>query len=136
MKLEPGRASLSGRPDFLRPAPVEKAPVVPKQRKCCMCQIPDVMHLVDNEPHHTVTIELRWIEAQNEAQAQQKITDYLKARGWHYRFHLGKHAMERDICRSCLVRHQEIEQEFRRKKKEELNSSSNSESYYLALCGD
>lgn len=132
-----GRSSLSGRPEFLQPAVAVKAPAVPVgPRICCACKQADIVQIVDDAPHHSVTLELRWIGALNEAQARQKISGYLAQRGWRYKFHLGKHAMERDICRECLMRHREIEREFKRKKSNELKSSSNSESYYMALCGD
>ena len=136
MKLSPERTSLSGRPDFLKPDPVQMSAPAPKQRICCMCAVPDMAQMVEGEPHHSVTVELRFIQAENEAQAQQKVTGYLKARGWKYRLHLGRHAMERDICRGCLIRHAELEKEFSRKKSNELKASHYSESYYLALCGD
>lgn len=136
MKLSPGRTSLSGRPEFLRPAVVQTSAPAPVQRKCCLCGLLNVAHLIDGEPQHTVTIELRFLTAQNEAQAKEKVTPYLASRGWRYRYHLGRHAMERDICRACLIAHQEIGREFQRKKSNELKANNNSDSYYLALCGD
>jgi hypothetical protein len=105
-------------------------------RSCSACQKPDVLLMIEDEPFHTVTIELRFLEAPNKAVAEQKITRYLAAKGWRYKWHLGRHAMERDICRECLLRYLEVEQEFRRKKTNELKGSMNSESFYLALCGD
>lgn len=138
MKLEPGRTSLSGRPEFLRAAlPVQtSAPAVLAPRKCCACGTADVVQLIEGEPDHSVAIELRFIAAQNEEQAKKQITPYLKTRGWRYRFHLARHAMERDICRPCLIAHEEIEREFKRKRSSEINSSGNAESYYAVLCGD
>ena len=135
-KLSPGRTSLSGRPEFLRPAPVQTSPVVAAPRQCCMCGLLDVAHLVEGEPHHTVTVELKFLTAQNEAQAREHVSGYLKTRGWRYRYHLGRHAMERDICRACLMAHQEIGKEFARKRSNELKSHMQSDSYYRALCGD
>jgi hypothetical protein len=101
-----------------------------------MCRLPNTTHLVDGEPENTITVELKFLDAPNEAVAKQRITPYLKARGWKYRMHLGRHAMERDICRDCLERHAILEGEFQRKRSNELKASVYSDSYYSALCGD
>lgn len=136
MKLEPGRTSLSGRPEFLKPAPVQMSAPVPIERKCCACGLKDVVHLIEDQPEHSVTIELHFLKAENEQQARKLVTPYLASRGWRYKFHLGRHAMERDICRPCMLAHNELEQEFKRKRTNELKSNLNSDSYFLALCGD
>lgn len=135
MKLEPGRTTLSGRPEFLRPAPVQTSAPPVAQRRCAACNVEDIVHLVGGESVHTITIELRYIEAANEEVGKQKVTPYLKARGWRYRYHLGRHAMERDICRPCMEAQRAMRKEFQRKRENELKSGSNSESYYLAVCG-
>jgi len=105
-------------------------------RACCACGKPDAVRVMDGKADHSVTVELKFITAQNPEQAKRQITPYLAARGWRYRFHLGRHAMERDICRECLNAHSEMSKEFSRKRTNELKSSMNSESYYLAICGD
>ena len=135
MKLEPGRTSLSGRPEFLRPAVVQTPAIAPRARKCSMCGVSDIASEMEGEPHHSVTIDLRWIPAKNEAEAKQQVLGRA-SRGWRYKFHLGRYAMERDICRPCLIRHQEMEQEFKRKRSNESKSSMQSDSYYLAVCGE
>lgn len=137
MKLEPLRGSLSGRPEFLR----EKVAAVPVQaaplpRKCCECGLVDALHDFGDEKVNSVAVELKFIDAPNEVVAKQRVTANFKAHGWQYRIHLGRHAMVRDICRPCMEAHREIQKEFKAKKAAELNSSLNSESYYLALCGD
>jgi hypothetical protein len=101
-----------------------------------MCGTPDVVQLIDDAPDHSVAVELKFLVAANEQVARQQITPYKAARGWRYKFHLGRFAMERDICRGCLIAHQEIEREFSRKRTQELKSSMQSDSYYLSLCGD
>jgi hypothetical protein len=136
VKLAPERTSLSGRPEFLRAAPVQTSAPAPVVPTCAMCRLVDTPHMIGSEPHHTVTVELKFIDAPNDAAAKLKITPYLKARGWKYRMHLGRHSMERYICRECLERHAILEGEFQRKRSQELKSSMNSDSYYLALCGD
>jgi hypothetical protein len=137
VKLSPGRTSLSGRPEFLRPlAPIQTSAAAPVQRKCCACGKHDIVHLIEGEPDHTVTIELKYLQAKNEEMAKAQITPYMASRGWRYKFHLGRFAKERDICRACLIAHQEIEKEFRSKRTNELKSNLNSDSYYLAVCGD
>lgn len=130
------RTSLSGRPEFLRPAVQVQKPVALATRKCAMCGIPDVVQMWDDSPEHSVTVELRYLTAANEEVAKQKITPYLVSRGWRYKYHLGRFAMERDICRACLIAHKELEDEFKRKRTNEMKSSMQSDSYYLALCGD
>lgn len=135
MKLS-DRTSLAGRPEFLRPASQVEKPIALVPRKCAMCGVLDVVQTWNDEPMHSVSIELRYIAAANEEVAKQKITHYLTSRGWRFRFHLGRFAMERDICRACLVAHKELEAEFKRKRTNELKSSLKSDSYYLALCGD
>ena len=105
-------------------------------RKCCMCGVTDIVHLIEGEPDHSVAIELKFLKAANEHVAKQQVNGYMAARGWRYKCHLGRHAMERDICRPCLMAHDELASEFSRKKSNELRASAHSDSYYLALCGD
>jgi hypothetical protein len=130
------RASLSGKPEFLRPAPVVQTSAPVLRRKCCMCGKPDVVQTIEGEPDHSVAVELKFVTAANEDVAKAMVTPRMAARGWRYKLHLGRHALERDICRVCLLAHREIQHEFAAKRSSELKSSTQSESYYLALCGD
>lgn len=138
MKLEPGRTSLSGRPEFLQPpppAPIAIKPLGP--RHCSSCNCIDVTQIVQGEYgtdgaqkiEHKVTIELRYLKAREDC------TGYLQSKGWRYRFHQGRHAMERFICRSCLAEHGFMEKEFRQKKARELRHGSQPDAYYMAICG-
>jgi hypothetical protein len=131
VRLEPARTSLSGRPEFLQPpAKVQAAPKPLGPRKCISCGVTDVAQTIHDETVHSVTIELRYLKAENE------LTPYLKAKGWRYRFHQGRHSMERDICRACLIAHGEMEKEFQQKRSRELKKSGNHDTYYTALCGE
>jgi hypothetical protein len=137
VRLEPSRSSLSGRPEFLQAPKVQTSAPVVRKRKCSSCGLADVAQDLSGELSHSVTVELRYIDGvQNEQAARAKITPYLAGRGWKYKFHLGRFAMERDICRACLIAHTEMEKEFAQKRSRELKSGTQADAYYMALCGD
>ena len=83
---------------------------------------------------HSVTVELRYLRALSEADAKRQITDYLVSRGWRYRLHQARHAMERFICRQCLRQVTEMQRDWDRKSQEERRT--NVESYYELICND
>lgn len=56
-------------------------------------------------------------------------------RGWRHKIHQGRNAMERWICRPCLLSRTEMGEEFRRKRERELGKT-NHDPYYLAVCGE
>lgn len=135
-RLEPNRVNLSGLP-FAPPAPVPP-PIKIEARKCSACGIADVTQAVEGyfdergetRIDHLVTIELRYLSKPEE------LTSYLKSKGWKYRKHQGRDAMERFVCRPCMNAQREMSQEFSRKRSKEMRSSSNHDTYYRALCGD
>lgn len=102
-----------------------------------MCGCPD--YLTANEAEqdqygntlyeHNVGYELRWLKAPADC------TPNLKARGWRYLVTQARHAMERDICKPCLLATQEMSREFRRKRSKEIGEGT-SDPYYLAVCGE
>jgi hypothetical protein len=132
MKLEQERESLSGRQIVAEPI----APVGP--RTCVSCGVEDVAREVEGQYgvtgqklfEHLVTIELRYLKKPEDC------TSYLKARGWSFRVHQGRPAMQRFICRPCMNAHAIMEKEFKLKRSRELGSNSNHDTYYTALCGE
>jgi hypothetical protein len=135
MKLEPGRTSLSGRPDFLKPqAPLQTVLPELEPRKCVSCSCDDVVHQVhaegDVKYEHKVTLEMRYL-----AKAED-LTPYLASKGWKARILQGRPAMQRFICRPCLIGHELMQKEFNRKRAKELRSSLNHDTYYTAVCGE
>jgi hypothetical protein len=100
------------------------------------CGVGNVAHLLHGEMENSLESELKYLTAQNKEQAQAMITPYLASRGWKYRYHLGRHAMERDICKPCLEGCREMEREFAQKRSRELKSGSQADAYYMAICGD
>jgi hypothetical protein len=78
---------------------------------------------------HRVTIELRYLKSQDECTAARR------AHGWRYKLHQARHAMERFLCRPCLIATQEMSKEFGSKREKELGKQ-NADPYYLALCGE
>lgn len=101
------------------------APITP--RICSVCGCPDCV--LNAEGEHRVTIELRYLKSRGE------FTPYLEARGWRYRKHQARDAMERFICRRCLIATREMSHEFKRKREKELGAK-NFDPYYLAVCGE
>lgn len=136
MKLEPGRETLSGLP--FQPPPIAPPPVKVGPRTCSACGVADVTQRIEGyfdergetRIEHLVTIELRYLKKPEE------LTAYLKSKGWRGKKHQGRDAMERFVCRPCLIAQREMSQEFSRKRSKELRSSSNTDSYYRTLCGD
>ena len=102
-----------------------------------MCGCPDRITTVEGEfdvrgnkrIEHQVTIELRYIKD------RQHCTLNLEAKGWRYRLHQARHAMERFVCRPCLIATQDMAGEFRRKREKELGQK-NHDTYYLAVAGE
>jgi len=95
-----------------------------------MCSKADVVQAVGDEVQHLVEIELRYTKERS------PISTYMASKGWKYKYHLGRHALERDICIYCLAAHDEMDKEFRQKKARDLKSGKHSDGYYMALCGD
>lgn len=106
-------------------------------RICSVCRRSDVASVVEGETdargnkriEHLVTIELRYLKSQDECTANRQ------THGWRYRIHQGRHAMERFVCRVCLIATREMAQEFDRKRSKELGAK-NHDPYYLAVCGE
>ncbi len=106
-------------------------------RVCSVCGCQDVATVVEGETDslgrkridHLVTIELRYLKSAAEC------TPHRQLKGWRPKTHQGRHAMERFICRPCLVATQEMSREFRRKRDRELGAK-NHDPYYLAVCGE
>jgi hypothetical protein len=102
-----------------------------------VCGCADKVTILENETdprgnkrvEHSVTVELRYMKERADC------TPGLEARGWRYRLHQARHAMERFICRRCLMATREMGEEFRRKRTKELGMK-NHDPYYLAVCGE
>lgn len=108
-------------------------------RVCSRCKVED--HTIVREGQidfagrsileHNVTEELRYIK---DAKA---ITFWHKTRGWRFRPHLGRNAMVRLICRSCLNEASIMQKDLERKKRADVGGNDAGQySYYLNLCGD
>lgn len=116
---------------------VSIAPVKSVPRTCSVCGCADHLTAVegDLDPRgnkrieHRVTIELRYLRQ------REDFTAHLQVRGWRYKLHQGRHAMERFVCRACLIATQEMGREFRLKRQKELGMQ-NHDPYYLAVCGE
>lgn len=142
MKLEPNRTSLSS------------APVVPTKRyaweglsvsqtltanpPCVSCGAADVVHIVEGsyEPNaeqtreHLVTPDIQYLKSLAECTVRNR------AQGWKPLTFQGRPAMQRFICRPCLIGKQQMHHEHKRKVSEELKGSMQGDSYYLAVCGE
>lgn len=135
MRLEPGRTSLSGRPDFLRPPePVQTSAIALAPRFCASCGCEDLIQTVHEEGgsriEHKVTIELKYLKKPEEC------TFYMQSKGWKPRILQGRPAMERFICRPCITGHELMQKEFSQKRAKELRSSANHDTFYSAMCGE
>jgi hypothetical protein len=116
---------------------VSIAPAKPVLRICSVCGCQDKLAIIEGDLdargqkriEHFVTIELRYLKDQAEC------TPAKKAKGWRARIHQGRHAMERFICRVCLIATREMSEEFGRKRSKELGVQ-NHDPYYLAVCGE
>lgn len=143
-ELAPGRKTLSGAPisPLGKAVPQPAAATPPESRKCANCGIADCASPIEGEfdergnqkIEHLVTVELRYLKVNTEAEAKKRITAYLKGKGWRYRLHQGKHAMERFVCRPCLRALAVMERDWARKA--DQDNSKNKESYYGLLCND
>ena len=117
--------------------PISIAPAKIVARVCSVCGCRDVTNIVEGEAdnfgekriEHLVTIELRYLRS------QQEFTPNRAARGWRHRIHQGRNAMERFVCRPCLIATQEMSKEFRQKRSRELGIK-NHDPYYMAVCGE
>jgi hypothetical protein len=102
-----------------------------------VCGLPDRVSVVegasdrfgDKRIEHAVTIELRYLRSRQECTASHE------AHGWRYKLHQARPAMERYVCRRCLIATQEMAKEFRVKRQKELGMK-NHDPYYLAICGE
>jgi hypothetical protein len=82
---------------------------------------------------HSVTVDLRYLTGvSTEAEALNKMTPYLKSKGWAYKFWQRRHAMERMICRPCMREVELMERDWRTKRDGERRA--NTESFYGELC--
>lgn len=106
---------------------VSFAAIQPVLRVCAVCKCED--GLLNAEGGHKVRIELRYLKSRAD------LTPAVEQRGWRYKTHQGRHAMERFICMPCLLATTEMRREFQRKRDKELGSK-NHDSYYLAICGE
>lgn len=108
-------------------------------RVCSRCSVED--HAIVREGQidmqgrsileHLVTEELRYI------QSAKAVTPWHRTRGWFFRPHLGRNAMVRLICRSCLNETSIMQKDFERKKRADVGANDAGQySYYLNLCGD
>lgn len=128
--------SLSG---VLEKNEVTKHTSVPSgPRICSVCKVHDRESVVDGEYdtqgrskiEHLVTIELEYIKDRNQ------VTAYRIARGWHYKFHQGRHAVERFICRPCLRDAQTMRRDWLRKCANDSGTrKTNHDGFYGDLCG-
>lgn len=106
-------------------------------RMCSVCGCPDQASIVEGQANnigqplveHLVTIELRYLKS------PQECTPNRQAHGWRYRLHQARHAMERFVCRKCMIATREMSQEFGRKRNKELGDK-NHDPYYMAICGE
>jgi hypothetical protein len=81
---------------------------------------------------HHVTVELRYLKVQTEAEAQTRMTPHMRRRGWKYKLFQGRHAIERFVCRPCLRDLSIMERDWA--SKANGDRASNKDSYYGALC--
>lgn len=137
-KLEPHRSSLSSLPVTAQEPSPRTVAAPPPPRKCCACGAADVVQRLQHsrEPNdelteeHSVTIDIRFLKSAAEFTLRHK------AKGWRLKKFQARDAMERFICRTCLIGLREMEREHRRKVDQELKSQQAGDSYYLAVCGE
>lgn len=140
-KLEPERNSLSGY-SVKRETSLSATALISsvKQasaevRRCSVCGCADqtvesgeVDPLGRKKLDHLVTIELRYLRR------KEDLTLYLKNKGWRYKLHQARDAMERFICRPCLREVTEMERDWARKRDGERRQ--NFDNFYGVLCGE
>ncbi len=137
-RLSPERTTLSDAPGNVtrQPSPRPVAAV----RRCSNCNVEDRAETIEGEydafgqpkVEHHVTVELRYLKVQTEAEAQTRLTPHMRRRGWKYKLFQGRHAMERFVCRPCLRDLSIMERDWA--KKGSGDTASNKDSYYGALC--
>lgn len=107
-------------------------------RLCAVCSVHDREALIDGETdangntkiEHLVTIELQYIKDRT------KVTAYHLVRGWRYKYHQGRHAMERFICRPCLRDAETMRRDWMRKCANDSGTrKTNHDAFYGDLCG-
>lgn len=107
-------------------------------RKCSECGADDIVQRLQHsrEPNdeqteeHSVTIDIRFLKSAAE------FTHRHRAKGWTLKKFQGRDAMQRFICRACLIGQREMQREMKRKRDQELRSAVQGDSYYLAVCGE
>lgn len=132
MRLEPFKQTLTGKVD-VAPMPVPQEPLA---RICSVCGCGDEVTVRDGQTdfagrqlvEHKVGPELRYVKR------REDVTSYFTRRGWRYRFHLGRHAMERMLCRPCMNEVSVLQRDFDRKKA--ADSARPIDSYYNDICED
>lgn len=140
-KLEPDRSSLSGysvkrETSSSATAPISSGkPVSVEVRHCSVCGCADqtvesgeVDPLGRKKLDHLVTIELRYLKR------KEDLTPYLRNKGWRYKLHQARDAMERFICRACLREVTAMERDWARKRDGERRQ--NVDNFYGVLCGE
>lgn len=80
------------------------------ERRCSQCQCRDkkiyAAGAIDEaKPEHLVTIELRFVDGKEISSKQARA-------GWTYRLYRGRHAMQRYICRGCLIEAEFMDHEW------------------------
>jgi hypothetical protein len=102
-------------------------------RRCSVCGCGDqTLESGESDPlgrkkvDHLVTIELRYLRR------KEDLTLYLKNKGWRYKLHQARDAMERFICRPCLREVTVMERDWARKREGEREQ--NTENFYQLLC--
>lgn len=140
-KLEPGRSQLHPTTPLreLTDSGVvagAKRTTAPAPRRCALCGAEDVVHNLEGHydatgeavVEHSVTIQVKFLKSRDQFRGWEL------QRGWKYKVFQGRPAMERNICRPCLIGSQLMNKEFERKKDQELRSKNSSDSYYATLC--
>ena len=116
-------------------APAIAVPVRLGPRICSRCKAEDNTVVREGQVdfagrsilEHFVTEELRFIKDRKE------ISAWLRSRGWAFRQHLGRNAMVRSICRTCLNESTVMQRDLDRKKKSDTDAGV-ADSYYQNLC--
>lgn len=131
MRLEPFKHTLTGKSD---PGSAGVVQVLPLARICSICAAKDEVTVHDGQTdfggrqivEHSVAPDLRYIKR------REDVTGYFIQRGWRYKLHLGRHAMERMLCRPCMNETSILQRDFDRKKA--ADSARPVDSYYNDIC--
>lgn len=132
MRLEPFKQTLTGKLD-VTPAPV---PIAPLPRICSTCAAKNEVTVRDGQTdfagrqiiEHSVAPYMRYIKRREDCNR------YRESQGWRYKQHLGRHAMERMLCRNCMSETKFLQRDFARKKA--ADSARPVDSYYNDICED